>query len=320
MTKAIEQLPSGVTIGHAGLGYRSGVAGSVRQQVHDGDTIVVRAIGNFGVRFLGVDAPEISFTLPEDPAFRGLSDPRWENFLAKPFDEEFPPFDPPLGQGLRQHLKARAGAGAALNHRRHAEAAEDLLEEEVRKDLNALGQSEEAFQFYLVFAGEVMDRYGRLLGYINRYQPDPFNPEERPLSYNERLLRDGRVTPYFIWPNINPFRSRGSAVQAVIPPGKANQMAEEDETLQRARQWVRTARQKKLGIFDGSDPLRLLPFEVRFLARRRPPDRWIIDLGKDDVVLIKPQKYYTVSNIEDRLFIPEEYVPLFVEAGWKRQR
>jgi hypothetical protein len=38
------------------------------------------------------------------------------------------------------------------------------------------------------------------------------------------------------------------------------------------------------------------------------------------VVLIKPQKYYIVANIEDRLFIPEEYVPLFVEAGWKRQK
>ena len=75
-----------------------------------------------------------------------------------------------------------------------------------------------------------------------------------------------------------------------------------------------------MGIFDGSDPLRLLPFEIRFLARRRPPDRWIIDLGKDDVVLIKPQKYYTLPNIEDRLFIPEEYVPLFVDAGWKRQK
>jgi hypothetical protein len=184
MAKAIEQLPSGITIGHAGLGYRSGVAGSVRQQVHDGDTIVVRAIGNFGVRFLGVDAPEISFTLPAGRTFIGLSDPRWENFLAKPFDEEFPPFDPPLSQGLRQHLKACVGAGTALNHRRHAEAAEDLLEEEVRKDLNALSQSEEDFQFYLVFAGEVMDRYGRLLGFINRYQPDPFTPEERPLSYN----------------------------------------------------------------------------------------------------------------------------------------
>jgi hypothetical protein len=165
-----------------------------------------------------------------------------------------------------------------------------------------------------------MDRYGRLLGFINRYQPDPLSPEERPPSYNERLLRAGRVAPYFIWPNINPFRRQGSPVQAVIPPGEANQMAEEDETLRQARRWVRTARQEKRGIFDGSDPLRLLPFEVRFLARRRPPDRWVIDLGKDDKVLIKPQKYYAVSNIEDRLFIPEEYVPLFVEKGWKRQK
>ena len=320
MAKAIEQLPSGVTIGHAGLGYCTGVAGSVRQQVHDGDTIVVRAIGNFGVRFLGVDAPEISFTLPGDQTFRGLSDPCWEYFLANPFDEEFPPFDPPLSQGLRQHLKSRVGAVTALNHRRHAEASEDLLEAEVQKDLTALGQSEEDFQFFLVFAREVMDRYGRLLGFINRYQPDPLTPEERPLSYNERLLRDGRVTPYFIWPNINPFRSQGSTVQAVIPPAKANQMAEEDETLHRARQWVRTARQKKLGIFEGSDPLRLLPFEVRFLARRRPPDRWIIDLGRNDNLLIKPQKYYTVANIEDGLFLPEEYVPLFVEAGWKKEK
>ncbi len=320
MAKAIEQLPSGVTIGHAGLGYRGGVPGSVRQQVHDGDTVVVRAIGNFGVRFLGVDAPEISFTLPGKPTFIGLSDPGWEKFLANPFAADLPPFDPPLSQGLRQHLKASVGKGTALNHHRHAVAAEDLLEEEVRKDLNVLGESEEDFQFYLVFAGEVMDRYGRLLGFINRRQPDPLSPEVRPPSYNERLLRAGRVTPYFIWPNINPFRKQGSPVQAVIPPGKANQVAEEDEALSQARQWIRTARQERLGIFDGSDPLRLLPFEVRFLARRRPPDRWVIDLGKSDDLLIRPQKYYTVSNIEDRLFIPEEYVPLFVEKGWKRQR
>jgi hypothetical protein len=320
MAKAIEQLPSGITIGHAGLGYRGGVAGSVRQQVHDGDTIVVRAIGNFGVRFLGVDAPEISFTLPGERTFRGLSDPRWEEFLSKPFDEKYPPFDPPLSQGLRQHLKARVGVGTALNHRRHAEAAEDLLEEEVRKDLSALGQAEEDFRFYLVFAAEVMDRYGRLLSFLNRFQPEPFTPEERPFSYNERLLREGRVMPYFIWPNINPFRKQGSSVQAVIPPGKASQIAEEDSALRQARGWVRVARQKKMGIFDGSDPLRLLPFEVRFLARRRPPDRWVIDLSKDDNLLIRPEKYYAVANMEDRLFIPEEYGPLFMQAGWKKKK
>jgi endonuclease YncB( thermonuclease family) len=320
MAKAIEQLPSGITVGHAGLGYRSGVAGSVRQEVHDGDTIVVRALGNFGVRFLAVDAPEISFPLPGKPTFIGLSDPRWDHFLANPFDGDLPPFDPPLSQGLRQHLKARVGGGTALNHYRHAAAAEDLLEEEVQKDLNALNQSEEDFQFFLAFAGEVMDRYGRLLGYINRHQPDPLSPEVRPPSYNERLLRAASVTPYFIWPNIDPFRRQSSPVKAVIPPGKANQVAEEEEALSQARQWVRTGRQEGLGIFAGSDPLKLLPFEVRFLARRVPPDRWVIDLGKDDDVLIKPQRYYTIVNMEDRLFIPEEYVPLFAEKGWKKQK
>jgi hypothetical protein len=45
----------------------------------------------------------------------------------------------------------------------------------------------------------------------------------------------------------------------------------------------------------------------------------VIDLSKNDDVLIKPQEYYTIPNVEDRLFIPEEYVPLFVEAGWKKQ-
>jgi hypothetical protein len=50
-----------------------------------------------------------------------------------------------------------------------------------------------------------------------------------------------------------------------------------------------------------------------------PPDRWVIYLSDDGVFLIPPQEYYTVSEAEDRLFIPEEYVPLFVEAGWRRR-
>lgn len=50
MMNAIEQLGSGLTVGHVGLGCRNNSIRSVRQQVHDGDTISVRAIGNFGVR------------------------------------------------------------------------------------------------------------------------------------------------------------------------------------------------------------------------------------------------------------------------------
>jgi hypothetical protein len=125
--------------------------------------------------------------------------------------------------------------------------------------------------------------------------------------------------PYFIWPNIDPFRRQGSLIDAVPQPGTANTLAEQQGgALQVARQFVRDARAQHLGLFERADPLRLLPFELRFLARRTPPERWVIDLGQNDDTLIVPQAYFQVADPEDRLFIPAEYVPLFVEKGWKR--
>jgi hypothetical protein len=267
VTKAIEQSESGLTVGHAALGFRSGVTGSVRQQVHDGDTINVRAIGNFGVRFLGVDAPEISFNLPGEKRFTSLSHPKWEAVLSDPFADD--DFQSELTPGLLDYLQAKVGPGAATNHYEHAQAAEEALEQEVLNDLQALGQSEEEFRFFLAFAHEIVDRYGRLLCFINREQLQ----ELRPLSYNERLLQTAKVSPYFIWPNINPFRKEMSKVAAVIPPGAASDKADEDKSLRLARQWVREARQKKAGVFDTGNPLRLQPFEIRYLAQRRPPNR-----------------------------------------------
>ncbi|WDT74955.1 MAG: hypothetical protein MPW16_17030 [Candidatus Manganitrophus sp.] len=320
MANAIEQLKTGLTVGYAGLGFRSGVTGSVRQQVHDGDTFQLRPIGNLGVRFLGVDAPEISFTLPRNRRFIGLSDPLWEQFLIDPFDPGLPPFRPGLLPGLVAYLKGKTGPGAALNHHQHASNAERTLEEEVRNDIASLNQTEETFRFLLSFAHEVMDRYGRLLAFVNRLQPSENKLKRRPISYNERLLKTGRISPYFIWPNINPFRRQDSPTKAVIPPGKAAELAKKEKTLSDARKWVRSARKKKTGLFDAQNPLRLFPFEIRFLSQRRPPDRWVIDLSKSDNTLIRPQNYYTVPNMEDRLFIPAEFVPLFVEAGWQRQQ
>ncbi len=285
MSKAIEQIQF-LTVGHVGLGLRGDTPGSPRQQVHDGDTINVRALGNFDIRFLGIDAPEISFTLPGGETFISLSDPRWENYLSDPFAPVLGSFQPDLTAGLRAYLQAHIG---------------------------------DDFKFFLAFAFEIMDRYGRLLCYINRDQPDQNTPEPRPRSYNERLLYRAKVLPYFIWPNTDPFRQHSSIADAVIPRGKANQLASGDNALAVARKAVSTARQQQIGIFDATKPLRLAPFEVRFLARRSAPDRWIIDLSKNDDVLIQPQNYYTIANVEDRLFIPEEYVPLFVEKGWQRQ-
>jgi endonuclease YncB( thermonuclease family) len=80
MAKAIEQTLSGLTIGHAALGTHGAETGSVRQQVHDGDTVIVRPSGNLGVRFLGIDTPEVSFQLPGDRAFRSIADKRWVEF------------------------------------------------------------------------------------------------------------------------------------------------------------------------------------------------------------------------------------------------
>lgn len=51
MANAIEQLRSGLVVGHAMLGRRGQQRGSVAQQVHDGDTVTTEAAGNLGVRF-----------------------------------------------------------------------------------------------------------------------------------------------------------------------------------------------------------------------------------------------------------------------------
>ncbi|MGQ9647653.1 MAG: hypothetical protein ACUVWO_14095 [Thermodesulfobacteriota bacterium] len=88
----------------------------------------------------------------------------------------------------------------------------------------------------------------------------------------------------------------------------------------KARAAFRRAGQEGRRLFNPVDPLELKPFEVRFLADQRRPTRWVIDLSKSDDILIQPPKDSTVKNQEDRLSIPEEYVALFVEKGWHRQR
>ncbi|GAI86448.1 unnamed protein product, partial [marine sediment metagenome] len=101
--------------------------------------------------------------------------------------------------------------------------------------------------------------------------------------------------------------------------GKAKDTADKDSMLKKMRKWARGARNRGVGIYNANNPLQLLPFELRFIARQQPPNRWVIDLSKNDTILLKPQNYYTVPNMEDRLFIPEEYVPLFVEKGWNKE-
>ena len=317
MAKAIEQLRSGLVVGHVGL-KSVGAVDPIAKDVHDGDTVAVVADGDFGVRFLGVDAPEVSTPLPgTDLPFVPLDDPRWEQALADAFAAEAQPLGPHGDPTLVAHLKAQAVPGEAANHSRLAGAARTALVDLVRQDLATLGVGAAAFRFFVAFAGDVMDRYGRLLGYI---QPDqPNTPAGQRLgSYNERLLKAGWVSPYFIWPNTNPWRKAPAIIDAVPAPGTAAQAAAADTSLSAARTAAHNARLQQIGLYEPGQPLRLQAFELRLLSRQAPPDRWLIDLTSGGDALIPPQSYPSVPLPEDRLFIPAEFVPLWVEKGWKR--
>lgn len=112
MAKAITILASGMRVGVSMLGRHGDGRGSPIQQVHDGDTIVVEAAGNLSVRFVGMDTPEASFTLPGSSRFRRISGADWDHFLNDPFAGTPNEFTTGLGNALLEHLQGRpAGAG-----------------------------------------------------------------------------------------------------------------------------------------------------------------------------------------------------------------
>ena len=179
---------------------------------------------------------------PGSTAFISISDPRWAAFLEDPFDDAYGAIDPPLDRALQASLAARVGPGAAANHVELAKAAERALEALVESDIAVLRQTPETFRFFCSFANEVMDTYARLLCYINRDQPNADDPEPRPKSYNERLLALGHVTPYFIWPNLDPYRPPKRPVDAVPVPknvAPADVTLDELASFEAARESVR---------------------------------------------------------------------------------
>jgi endonuclease YncB( thermonuclease family) len=314
------------TTGFARCGEGSSGPGTPAQLVHDGDTVNVQLDGNLGLRLLGIDTPEISFSLPGAAGaggnfgFAGLDNPRWSEFLAAPFADRWGPLPAPIPDRLRAWLTARTGPDAAAAHYEHAVAAREEFRRQVERDMQVMQQDPVTFRFYMNFGFEIMDGYGRLLCMLNRNQPNPTQPTPRPPTYNLRLLERGRAFPYFIWPNVNPWERPETVEEAVIPPGSAREMAAADSELTRVRAAVRKARAEHLGIFDSMRPLLLEPFELRYLARRSGVSRFLIDLNSDSSELIHPLNYPSVPLPEDRLWIPGAYIPLFEKAGWVCQQ
>lgn len=307
----------GLTRGKALLGKFGKVRASVAQAVHDGDTVKVEADGNISVRFLGVDTPEISFQLPNTEVFRNIY-PHFQDYLTDPFAEAHPDsaaFSEKLGKDLVAFLRRKIGLDCAQSHFQHAKAAEKQLQKLIQRDVAAAG-SPEKYRFFLAFASEIMDRYGRFLCFLHQDLP-PTERKKRRESYNEEMLKYGVALPYFIFPNVNPFRPATSIYEAIKEPRELKDFVEGDKRLTQSRNFVRTARKQRLGIFQKDNPLLLEPFELRFLARRQPPDRWVIDMTKQRPALLKPTNYCRIPNPEDRLFIPAAYVPAFHLRGYR---
>ncbi|MDH4087487.1 MAG: hypothetical protein OEV27_10430 [Nitrospira sp.] len=288
---------------------------SLEASIPDGDTAGIHIEGSGAVRFLGVDTPEKNFSLAGSSSQRRLDSEEWEAYLTDPFLPQFGPFD--LDTDLANHLRTRIGVGVGINHRFHGDFAERALIGLIQADMDALGQTSSTFGYFLSFSFEVFDSFGRFLVFINRNQPNGNSPGPRPPTYNERMLEQGAAMPFFVWPNIDPFLESPSILDAVIAPGTASQVAETTSGLRRARELVREARASGIGIFNPSNPLRFEAFEVRYLGRREAPNRAVIDLSRNDTVMLQPQHYFRIPHAEDRLFIPPTFVPLFVSRGWR---
>jgi len=95
---------------------------SVKQAVHDGDTITAAAAGNLSTRFLGIDTPEISFQFPN------IGDPRdgtwtstknFNGYLTDPFSSSYSDsesYKTTLGNQLESYLQSKFSAQTADNH------------------------------------------------------------------------------------------------------------------------------------------------------------------------------------------------------------
>lgn len=295
---------------------------SVKTAVHDGDTVKVQLSGNFSIRFLGIDTPEMTLEYPKIGSTddgKWLSIEKFENYLKDPFASAYPDsskFEKSLGAGLVKHLKTVLGPNCATIHRELAEKAQRALEQMIIDEYMDRAKDGKHYTFFMVFSNEILDGYGRLLCYLYRNNTKT-EQKQNPLSYNERMLKEGWGFPYFIWPNVVPFFYPGRAISESIPPADElkNWMSSSNATkLNSARNFTKDARNNGKGVFSQNT---IAPFELRYLCRREIPKRYVLDLATCSKKLVKPTDYYSIKNHEDRLFVDSHYVDLFLKKGYQ---
>ena len=205
---------------------------SLDASLPDGDTIGVHVAGSGSIRFLGIDTPEKSFELPIPGGAQGVSIPRGGILtLTDPFLPQFRPLPlhAPLADHLRTTHRPRGWRGPSSPRRQRQASAAPLVE----SDMTTLGQDLDTFGYFLALLIRGIRRLRTLPGF---HQPEPARrqqPRPAPPSYNQRMLEAGAALPYFIWPNVDPFRE-ASLLEAVIEPGTASTLPRSTQELQQA--------------------------------------------------------------------------------------
>ena len=94
-----------------------------------------------------------------------------------------------------------------------ANTARNNLEDIVQQEVNKRKEQGTEFKFFMAFANEIMNRYGRFLCYLDTHREKAERHGQ--LTYNEHMLQSGLAAPYFIWPNVDPFMGQSRLVDAV---------------------------------------------------------------------------------------------------------
>jgi hypothetical protein len=270
---------------------------------------------------------ELAQPTPEEikgeEVWRELNDISWKKYLSEPFDPSFfdtDSFKKSLGEGLFKYLKEKTGSETAANQYDNSLISRQKLFDIINMDKIESERQGRKFSFFMRFSFEVFDAYGRLLCYLHKNKEK--GEQSSNDSYNELLLESGYAVPYFIFPNVDPFIKFNSILDAIPEVGQDRfafyKLIQRSDKLKKARKYLENIRSGKNNtLFTGDNALKLLPFELRILERREKPFRYVVDLSNPEPIIIPPEDYFLIRNVEDRFFIPEEYLPIFEKRGYK---
>jgi endonuclease YncB( thermonuclease family) len=164
----------------------------VEKSVKDGDTLAMRS----EIRLVGIDTPETKFSLKETKEFDNLitlSNPKIKEFLRN------------ISTNLRDYLKPKIE-----NHDGTIGTNQFKCGKQATKMFTSIvfdTMQRNATNLLIMTSLEVTDRYGRLIGYVNRKKTKRSGEilaesQAFEKSFNLKMLSTGYAFMYLIYPNL----------------------------------------------------------------------------------------------------------------------